>query len=97
MLAKINEFAPIIEALSVSGSFVFVIWVSCFRKTRQDRIDELKEEMRILLSDRGIIGMGYDDIDEFLGELAPKFQKGKYKRVQNYALKELVREGRLQM
>ena len=32
MIAKINEFAPIINAITVLASLGFVIWTSCFRK-----------------------------------------------------------------
>ena len=39
------------------------------------------EQMRRYLSDNGIVGMGYDEIDkfidEFLGEVDSKFGKGK--------------------
>ena len=45
MIDKINAFAPIINAITVLLSFGFVIWTTCFRKTRRDRIDELKVEV----------------------------------------------------
>ena len=50
MIAKINAFAPIINALTVLFSFGFVIWTTCFRKTRRDKIDELKVEMLAVVS-----------------------------------------------
>ena len=45
MIDKINAFAPIINAITVLLSFGFVIWTTCFRKTRRNRIDELKVEV----------------------------------------------------
>ena len=45
MIDKINAFAPIINAITVLLSFGFVIWTTCFRKTRRDKIDELKLEV----------------------------------------------------
>ena len=50
MIAKINAFAPIINALTVLFSFGFVIWTTCFRKTRRDKIDELKVEILAVVS-----------------------------------------------
>ena len=104
VIAKINQFAPIIEALSVFGSFGFVIWATCFRKTRRDRIDELKTEMQVLLS--GKTGHKFfqnsyrDDINvvdaknEFFNSLEPKFQKRKYKVLYRCAYDELTNEGK---
>lgn len=96
MIAKINEFAPIINAITVFASFGFVIWTTCFRKTRQDRLDELKFEMRVLFSE------GWDErkirspkaVEEFYKELHPKFQKERYKRLHQCAFDELGYEGR---
>ena len=45
LIDKINAFAPIINAITVLLSFGFVIWTTCFRKTRRNRIDELKVEV----------------------------------------------------
>ena len=96
MIAKINEFAPIINAITVFASFGFVIWTTCFRKTRRDRIDELKVEMQVLFSE------GWDDtkirsnkvLEEFYKELRPKFRKERYKRLHQCAFDELGYEGR---
>ena len=51
MIAGINAFAPIINTITILESFGFVIWTTCFRKTRQDRLDELKFEMRLRFSE----------------------------------------------
>ena len=55
MLEVITPYAPLISAGSALISAVavlistwFVIWTAYFRKTRRDRIDELKEEMQII-------------------------------------------------
>ena len=74
-----------------------MIWVTCFRKTRQDRIDELMEEMWILLSDKEISVIAYEDVDMLLEWLSPKFQKAKYRKLHRHAFKELVREGRIRV
>ena len=50
MIDKINAFAPIINAITVLLSFGFVIWTTCFRKTRRNRIDELKVEVLEVVS-----------------------------------------------
>ena len=98
MIARINEFAPIIEALSVLGSFSFVIWVTCFRKTRRDRMDELKVEMQILLSQNSsfvlIRERGKEGENKFFNMLDSKFQKPKYKALHRTAYKELTLEGK---
>ena len=93
MVDILNSYAPIISALSALVSTWFVIWVSCFRKTRRERVDDLKFEIHFLLSEQGIIDMDTDDRDEFLEELEPKFQKEKYKKLHLFAFKELENEG----
>lgn len=72
-IAKFNEFAPIIEALSVSGSFVFVIWVTCFRKTRRDRVDDIKFEVGILLSEKENLRMTPGEIRVLFDSLPQRF------------------------
>ena len=58
MLEAITPYAPIISAgsalisaIAVLISTWFVIWTTYFRKTKRDRIDDLKEEMLILFSE----------------------------------------------
>ena len=101
VLAKFNEFAPIIEAIAVAGSFGFVIWVTCFRKTRRDRMDELKLEIQVLLSGdtKGkFIKISLEkDIDlqrELFSVLDPKFQTHQYKLLHRTAYEELTNEGK---
>ena len=95
--AIISAGSALISTVAVLISTGFIIWTTCFRKTRQDRIDDLMEEMQILLFDKGITGFGHDDIDWFFGELAPKFQKEKYRKLHRYALNEMVSGGRIRI
>ena len=107
MIARINEFAPIIEALSVFGSFFFVIWVTCFRKTRRDRIDELRiGVLEVVSTVKGhkewVAAM---DLSEIQGEagivnvkdlsnlLRRKYQKKKWYELLPVVLTELRNEG----
>ena len=103
MLEVITPYAPIISAVSAFISAVavlistgLVIWTHFFRKTRRDRIDELKVEMLILFSE------GWDEykirsgkaVEKFFQELSPKFQKTKYKALHQCAFDELGYEGK---
>ena len=103
MLEVITPYAPLISAgsalisaIAVLISTFFVIWTACFRKTRRDRIDELKIEMNILFS-KGwaskIIGNNQGE-EQFYQALNPKFQKNKYKVLHQCAYDELGHEGR---
>lgn len=77
----IEKYAAIISALSAFISTGTVIWVSFFRKTRRDKIDELKTEMQVLFTEdavNGIINV-YAPSDEFFKLLKPKFQGKRYK------------------
>ena len=94
--ALISAVSALISAVAVLISTWFVIWTTCFRKTRRDRVDELKEEMQVLFSE------GWDEtkirsrkaLEEFFHKLSPKFQKTKYKRLHQCAFDELGYEGR---
>lgn len=94
--AIISAGSALISAIAVLISTGFIIWTTCFRKTRRDRIDELKEEMQILFSE------GWDDtkirsnkaLENFYKELRPKFQKERYKRLHQCAFDELGYEGK---
>lgn len=94
--ALISAVSALISAVAVLVSTGFVIWATCFRKTRRDRIDELKEEMLIRFSE------GWDEkrirsrksLEEFFQELSPKFQKPRYKALHQCAFDELGYEGR---
>ena len=109
MLEAITPYATIISAGSALISTVavlistwFIIWTTCFRKTRRDKIDELKVEMQILfyqITDEGILGISdsnyRNDLDEHFQQLKPKFQKPEYKVLQHCAFAELVGEDKV--
>ena len=103
MLEIIKPYAPLISAASalISAVAVFastglVIWTTCFRKTRREKIDELKVEMLVLFSE------GWDTtrvktnkaLEKFFQNLNPKFQKPKYKVLHQCAFDELGYEGK---
>ena len=83
----VEKYAAIISALSAFISTGVVIWISFFRKTRRDRIDELKLEMQVLLDGRQIILV--TERDSFLQSLDSKYKKRKYERLHIVAYTEL--------
>lgn len=89
----ISAFSTFVSTIMVIISTCFVIWTSCFRKTRREIIDDLKFEIQVLLFEEGITVISTNAIDEFLEDLAPKFQKEKYKKLHRFAFKELENEG----
>ena len=103
MLEAITPYATIISAgsaiistIAVLISTWFIIWTTYFRKTRRDRIDELKEEMQVMLSDGWADQIIYNDgkEEDFFESLKPKFQKPKYKVLHQCAYDELGFEGK---
>ena len=103
MLETLTPYAPIISAgsaiISAVAVFIstwFVIWTTYFRKTRRDRVDELKEEIQLSLSldwaDRIVVGE--NDVEDFFKILKPKFQKTRYKLLHQWAYNELGYEGK---
>ena len=103
MLETIKENAIVIEAVAAIVSAVavllstwFIIWTTYFRKTRRDRIDELKEEIQVSLSDDWTdkIIARESTVDDFFQILKPKFQKTKYKVLHQSAYDELGFEGK---
>ena len=90
----IEKYAAIISAASALFNTGIVIWLSCFRKTRRDRIDELKLEMQVLLKGRQILLV--TERDSFLKSLDSKYKKRKYERLHIVAYTELQSEGKLQ-
>ncbi len=103
MLDAITPYAPLISAGSALISTVavlistwFIIWTTSFRKTRRDKIDELKEEMQVMLSDGWANQIIYNEgkEEDFFQSLKPKFQKPKYKVLHQCAYDELGFEGK---
>ena len=75
--AIISAGSALISAIAVLISTFFVIWTTYFRKTRRDRIDELKIEMNILFSKgwaRKIIGNNQGE-EQFYQALNPQVSK----------------------
>lgn len=95
MLETINKFAPIINSLAVLGSFVFVILTAC-RKSRRDRIDELKTEMRIYVSNKYGLQMRPKDVENMFVSLPKKYREPKYKELHRAALHEMMAEEKLE-
>ena len=91
----ISAGSAFISAVAVVISTVFIIWTTHFRKTRRDRIDELKVEMQVKLSqgwtDR-IVKTG--DMNGFIRSLDSKFQTPEYKKLHQCAYNELAYEGK---
>ena len=88
----ISAVSAAISAIAVLVSTGFVIWTTCFRKTRRDRVDELKLEIQVLLSQRGNTPMLSGDMEILLRSLESKFQEPKYKILHRCAFNEAVGE-----
>ena len=77
--AIISALSAFVSAVAVVISTGVVIWISFFRKTRRDRIDELKTEMQILFPKVGAGGhlviSAADGPDKYFKQLKPKFEK----------------------
>ena len=96
-VAIISAGSALISAISVLISTGFIIWTTCFRKTRRDRIDDLKVEMQVVLSqiqEEGFIIVARNE-DEYFQRLKPKFKKPKYKVLYRCAYDELKNEGKV--
>lgn len=95
MVETLAPYAAIISAIAALIGAVSAT-IAIFRKTRRDRIDELKVEMQVLFS------KGWDatrvktksGLEEFYQNLSPKFQKPKYKMLHQCAFDELGYEGK---
>ena len=97
----IEKYAAIISALSAFISTGVVIWISFFwisffRKTRSEKADELKTELRALFTEDAAKKLinDYAPADEFFKLLKPKYQKKRYKDLHQCAYDDLTFEGR---
>lgn len=80
----IETYAPLINAIAVLGSFIFVI-ISSVRKSRREKIDELKTEMDIRLTqdwDSTTFHLPEHE-DKLFKSLSRKFQQKKYNTISN--------------
>ena len=66
------------------------------RKTKKDRIEELKTEIRVFVSNEYGFKMYPKDVENMFASLPPEFQKPKYKELHRAAYHELRLEGRLE-
>ena len=90
----ISAGSAFISAIAVLISTVFIT-MTFFRKTRRDRIDDLKVEMQELFT-KDFVRKKYLEIspEEFFGLLKPKFKTQKYKTLHRCAYDELTYEGK---
>ena len=94
--AIISAGSALISAVAVLISTWFIIWTTYFRKTRRDKIDELKVEMQVKLSQgwsRRVIS-GTHTIDQFIQSLDSKFRNKRYKGLHQCAYDDLSYEGK---
>ena len=91
----IQAASALISALAVLISTWFIIWTTYFRKTRRDRIDELKVEIQVKLSQGWTdVIVKTDNMDAFIRSFDSKFQKPEYKKLHQCAYNELAYEGK---
>ena len=93
--SMIETYAAVINAIAVLGSFILVAVVS-FKKSRRDRIDELKIEMQVRLTqDWNSKTFHTAEAEEKLFDsFRPKFKRKRYKVLYQCAFNELVYESR---
>ena len=91
----ISALSAFISAIAVVISTIFVIWTTFFRKTRRDRIDDLKEEMQELLDGRLILHAS--ERASFLQSIDSKYKTPKYEELHNVAFTELISDGKLEL
>ena len=92
--AIISAGSALISAVAVLISTGFII-ITFFRKTRRDRMDELKVEMQELFA-KDIVRQRYLEIspEEFFSLLKPKFKTQEYETLHTCAYDELTYEGK---
>ena len=95
MVEILSPYAPLISAVSVLISTCFIIWATCFRKTRRDRMDELKVEMQELFT-KDIVRQKYLEIseEEFFTHLKTEFKTQEYSTLHRCAYDELTYENK---
>ena len=91
----IQAASALISALAVLISTWFIIWTSFFRKTRRDRIDELKVEMQVLFTTESVRQKVLEISEsEFFNALKRKFKIRKYRILHQSAYDELTNENK---
>ena len=90
--AVISAGSALISAVSVLISTVFII-ITFFRKTRRDRIDELKVEMQVLFTTDSVRQKVLEISEsEFFNGLKRKFKTRGYSILHQSAYDELTNE-----
>ena len=91
--AIISAGSALISAIAVLISTGFIIWTTCFRKTRRDRIDDLKVEMQVLFTTESVRQKVLEISEsEFFNSLKDKFKTRKYRILHQSAYDELTNE-----
>ena len=96
-LASLKLYAPVISALSAFVSTGILIWMTCFRKTRREKVDDLKFAIHLLCHEEGRDWFSYRRIQKVLENLEDKFQEEKYKKLHGCAVTELEKEGTIKI
>lgn len=93
--SMIETYAAVINAFAVLGSLVCVI-VASFRKSRRDKIDDLKIEMQVRLTHDWNSQTFHTAETEkkFFESLSPKFKRKRYEVLHQCAFDELIYESR---
>ena len=94
MIEVLAPYAAIISAISAFVSTGVVIWATCFRKTRRERMDELKTELQVIFGSYRYKGLVEMSEEEICSKLKSKFQKSKYASLHRSAYDELTNEGK---
>ena len=102
MLEAIKPYAAIISAGSAFISTVavlistwFIIWTTCFRKTKRDLINDLKDEMQVLFTTESVRQKVLEISEsEFFNALKRKFKTRKYRILHQSAYDELTNENK---
>ena len=90
--STISAFSAFVSMIMVIISTGFVIWTACFRKTRREKVDDLKFAILLLCYEEGRTEFTNDEIQEVLEKLEDKFQEEKYKKLHEFAVRELENE-----
>ena len=91
--STISAFSAFVSMIMVIISTGFIIWTTCFRKTRREKVDDLKFAILLFCYEEDRTEFIKEEIQEVLEKLEDKFQKEKYKKLHDFAVRELENEG----
>ena len=93
--AIISAGSAFISTVAVLISTWFIIWTTCFRKTKRDRINDLKDEMQVLFTTESVRQKVLEISEsEFFNALKRKFKTRKYRILHQSAYDELTNENK---